>query len=135
MQPSSDDVVKGIPTDWQVKAIADYNGDGKSDVSIYNTTTAKTVIWLMDGTKIIHADYTKPNSTSTSQSGPLTQHSSGTSTWELKSSGDYNGDGVSDMIWHNSSTGDVYMWIMDGSGNGYSGGWVDHGIPQNWSIY
>ncbi|MBF0536877.1 MAG: VCBS repeat-containing protein, partial [Nitrospirae bacterium] len=54
--------------------------------------------------------------------------------WNMQATGDYNGDGNNDMLWQNSSTGDVYMWFMDGSTIN-SGGYVDQGVPSNWSIY
>ena len=28
--------------------------------------------------------------------------------------GDVDGDGKSDIVWRNSSTGQVYLWIMNG---------------------
>ena len=36
------------------------------------------------------------------------------STWLLKDTGDYNGDGKSDILWQNTS-GDLYDWTMNGS--------------------
>ncbi|MBF0608558.1 MAG: hypothetical protein SFH39_05360 [Candidatus Magnetobacterium sp. LHC-1] len=42
--------------------------------------------------------------------------------------------GVNDMPWQDGSTGDVYMWFMDGTTIN-SGGYVEQGIPSDWSIY
>ncbi|MBF0536934.1 MAG: hypothetical protein HQL03_01630 [Nitrospirae bacterium] len=63
----------------------------------------------------------------------MAAHPSDAGNWSMQSTGDYNGDSMNDMLWQNSS-GDVYMWFMDGSTIS-SGGYVDQGILSNWSIY
>jgi hypothetical protein len=35
-------------------------------------------------------------------------------TWRVAASGDLNGDGKTDIIWHHPSTGGLYAWMMDG---------------------
>ena len=34
--------------------------------------------------------------------------------WRIAQVGDANGDGNADVIWHNRSTGQVAVWLMDG---------------------
>jgi hypothetical protein len=34
--------------------------------------------------------------------------------WSLVGAGDYTGDGMSDLLWRNQSTGDNLLWKMDG---------------------
>ncbi|KJU86904.1 FG-GAP repeat-containing protein [Candidatus Magnetobacterium bavaricum] len=133
MQDGSGFVVKGIPSEWQIKAVADYNGDGKTDILLHNTVTGKDVIWLMDGITIKGADFVKPKAGAVSVA-PLKEHRSGADSWDMKTSGDYNGDGMNDMVWQDGSTGDVYMWFMDGT-TITSGGYVEQGVPSEWSIY
>jgi hypothetical protein len=36
------------------------------------------------------------------------------SDWHIAQVGDADGDGKSDVIWHNRSTGQVAVWRMDG---------------------
>jgi hypothetical protein len=45
---------------------------------------------------------------------------------------DFNGDGFSDLLWQNFSTGETKIWLMNGT---TSIGWVDLGtVPIQWSI-
>jgi hypothetical protein len=37
------------------------------------------------------------------------------SPWALAGAGDFTRDGQLDLIWHNTLTGDVYIWPMDGT--------------------
>ncbi len=37
---------------WHVLAVADYNGDGRSDVLWQNTGDGGVFVWFMDGTTI-----------------------------------------------------------------------------------
>jgi hypothetical protein len=32
----------------------------------------------------------------------------------IKGTGDHNGDGKADILWHHSTIGDVWIWIMNG---------------------
>lgn len=52
--------------------------------------------------------------------------------WSLQGFGDFNGDGVSDMLWRHMPTGGVGIWVMNGAG-GYvpQGGWA---IGAEWRI-
>ncbi|MBF0338349.1 MAG: hypothetical protein HQL05_11005 [Nitrospirae bacterium] len=57
IQGSSGFVAKGIPSQWQIRSIADYDGDGKSDVHLQDVDTGKIYVWLMDGTTINSRGY------------------------------------------------------------------------------
>ena len=35
--------------------------------------------------------------------------------YDIVGTGDYNGDGQSDILWRHTSTGDVWVWLMDGT--------------------
>src|SRR6188768_2121636 len=39
-----------IDLNWKINAVADLNGDRKSDILWYNSATGQTAVWLMDGT-------------------------------------------------------------------------------------
>ncbi|MBF0607890.1 MAG: VCBS repeat-containing protein [Magnetococcales bacterium] len=112
----------------------DFNGDGKSNVIWQNSTTGDVAILQMDGITIKGADFVKPKAGAASVMAPLKEHRSGADSWDMNTSGDYNGDGINDMLWQDGSTGDVYMWFMDGNTIS-SGGYVEQGVPSQWSIY
>jgi FG-GAP-like repeat len=48
-------------------------------------------------------------------------------------SGDFNGDGKSDILWRESNSGDVYGYLMNGLAVA-SEGYVRQGIPSNYKI-
>ena len=80
----------------------DFNGDGKSDIFWRNDVDGRVVIWTMDGTTVSNASQTAP----TSSVDP---------SWTTAGTGDFNGNGKSDILWRNSTTGNVAVWTMNGS--------------------
>ncbi|MGH8655672.1 MAG: hypothetical protein ACREYE_27410 [Gammaproteobacteria bacterium] len=45
---------------------------------------------------------------------PVNAIVSGSGEWFFRGFGDFNGDGKTDLFWHNSKTGDTSAWLMDG---------------------
>lgn len=83
---------------WNVTHVADFNGDGNQDLIYRNPSTGQTVIWLMDGTRVL-------DSTELRKSG---------SKAEVVGVGDLDGDGQADLIWRNEA-GEYEAWMMAGS--------------------
>jgi hypothetical protein len=52
-------------------------------------------------------------------------------TWSVVETGDFNGDGKSDILWHDTS-GDAAIWFMNGTT--VSSGVGLGTIPTSWSI-
>ena len=52
-------------------------------------------------------------------------------TWSIVGVGDFNGDGIGDIIWRDTS-GNVAMWLMNGAA--LSSGVVIGNVPLTWSI-
>ncbi len=87
-------------TAWKVVADADFNGDGYSDLLYRNDTTGQVAIVPFEangvtGTPVIF--YTEPNAA-----------------WKIVHTPDLDGDGRADILWWNSSTGQVYAMLLNG---------------------
>ena len=90
------------PVAWFAISTGDFNGDGKTDILWVNQFTGQVLIWLLDGTT------TPPSVIGGGSLG------SAASPWHVRETGDFNGDGMSDILWQNTSTGEVVMWFIDG---------------------
>jgi len=51
----------------------------------------------------------------TSMSSAATLLGAGNGAWTVAGVGDLNGDGKSDIVWRNASTGQVTGWLMNGT--------------------
>lgn len=89
-------------TYWFPLASGDYNFDGKPDIVWRNSTSGRVIAWFMDGATRL----------GTAPIWPATNP--GESDWVPMADGDFNGDGQSDLVWRNSSTGRVIAWFMSG---------------------
>jgi hypothetical protein len=104
---------------WDVNAIGDYDGDGRTDIFWRNRSTGENYVYPMAGLAIKPTEgYVRtvadPN-------------------WQVAGFGDLNGDGRADLFWRNGSTGENYIYLMDGTtiaGEGY----VRTVADQAWKI-
>src|SRR6266480_1408750 len=85
---------------WTVAGISDFDGDGKADILWRNTSTGENYIWLMNGL-----------STASQGSVNFVDPASG---WQVQGVGDFDGDGKADILWRNTSTGENYIYLMNG---------------------
>ncbi|MBR0757377.1 VCBS repeat-containing protein [Bradyrhizobium jicamae] len=86
---------------WQFEGTGDFNGDGKTDLLFLNSTTHGVAIWEMNGTQV----------TANPQIGIMNAASG----WHFADVGDFNGDGKSDLLFLNDTTGGVAVWQMNGT--------------------
>jgi hypothetical protein len=52
-------------------------------------------------------------------------------TWSIAQTGDYNGDGMSDLLWRDN-LGNTAMWFMNGTTVALSA--AVGNIPTNWTV-
>ena len=80
--------------DWEVVAVGDFDGDGKSDVFWRNHSTGRNVVWL-------------------SGNAGTTQATTGvrSALWTVVGAGDFDGDGRDDVFWRNRGDGRNTIWL------------------------
>jgi hypothetical protein len=133
-EPVPEPVVMGIPSD--------FDGDGRSDLLLQNKETGRLRMWSMEGTEIVEAEILGPgpslpviaigdfNGDQTADILYFAEDSatlifritgSGTSSlpldpdWYVASSGDYDGDGRTDLLVRNTDTTELAIWLLNGS--------------------
>jgi hypothetical protein len=102
---------------WQVKATADFNGDGRADVLWRNSTTGENYVYLMQGTTISAEGYLRTVGLE----------------WQAVGAGDFNGDGKADILWRNKATGENYIYFMSGTSIA-SEGYLRTVASQSWRV-
>jgi len=86
---------------WKVAGVGDFDADGKADIVWRNSATGENYLYPMDGTTI------KPSEGYVRTVADLN--------WQIVALGDFDGDGKADLFWRNSSTGENYVYPMDGA--------------------
>jgi hypothetical protein len=103
--------------DWRCNALigcgkpigtGDFDYDGNTDLLWYDANTGEVSIWLLSGLKVIGT-----------QSLPwkCDLASGCAQTWKIIGTGDFNGDGKSDVLWFNPASGELSAWLLNGAGN------------------
>lgn len=92
---------------WKVVGSGDFNGDQTSDILFQNAIDGSCYIWQVDGSK--------PLDGMNALKGYGYIGKAVGADWKVKGVGDFDGDGVSDLVFQNARSGDVYVWDVDGS--------------------
>ena len=99
---------------WKIISVADFDGDGHSDIFWRNTSTGANAIW-------------KSGSSATRQSVVGVTNQS----WKVAAVGDFDGDGRADLFWRNTSTGRNVIWK---SANAFTQQAVIQVGNQDWNV-
>jgi len=100
------------------QAKGDQDGDGRSDILWRNSVSGQNWLYRMDGATI--AASTGINTVANPD------------LWKIAGHGDYDGDGRSDILWRNSSTGQNWIYLMNGASIASSVG--VNTVPVVWEI-
>ena len=85
----------------RVRAVGDFNRDGRADLVWQYTPTGQLAFWLLDGIDAIA--YAVPT---IAAPGP---------DWEIIGTGDANFDGETDLYWQHRTLGTLAVWHMAGT--------------------
>lgn len=87
---------------WKIVAADDFNSDSKPDLVWQHQTTGQIVVWFMNGISLTGFNFFNPPQV------PDTN-------WRITGTGDFNSDGKPDLVWQNQATGQIGVWLMNGT--------------------
>ncbi len=91
-----------LPLDWQLAVTGDFDRDGWPDLLWRTTATQKLAVWTLNGTDRAGVLVPSPDQA---------VHPN----WDVVAALDYDGDQLRDLLWYNSTSGRIVLWLMDAS--------------------
>lgn len=89
-------------TAWQIRGVADIDGNGKADLIWQHATQGSLAAWLMNGTEVVSTRMLSLDRVSDLD-------------WQIAGAGDVDRDGRADLIWQHRTTGGLAVWFMNGT--------------------
>jgi FG-GAP-like repeat len=96
-----------IDLGYKIVAFKDLTGDGKADVTWRNDSTGKVAFWEIDGAdfaRTANGDFTVSTRELANPVPP---------SYFIAGVSDFDGDGKADLLWRNSQSGEVGVWLTD----------------------
>ena len=84
---------------WQVRGVADFDGNGSPDLLWQNEATRALYVWFMDGTAATGGSLLSPQTLG--------------APWRVARIADFDGDLSPDILWRNDASGELFVWRMD----------------------
>ncbi|MFJ8628442.1 hypothetical protein ACIRD3_37165 [Kitasatospora sp. NPDC093550] len=95
-----------VAAPWQIVGTTDFDRDGSPDILWHNTSTGESQIWLMHGRQIAaRRDVLDESGNPTHVGAP----------WQITGVTGPNRYGGPDIVWHNSTTNETQVWVLDTS--------------------
>ncbi len=101
---SSGNPLTADPTS-SIVGISDFNGDNEADILWRSNTNGSLVDWTMSGGVLVNASGVTMNGAAILAD----------SSWSALGVGDFNGDGMSDVLWRHATDGSLAEWQMNGT--------------------
>jgi hypothetical protein len=101
---------------WQIRGIADFDGNGTMDILWHHQGTGELYVWSMNGTVQTGGGY-------------LTPRAVADTLWQIRGVADFDGNGTVDILWHDQISGGLYVWLMDGTAQTGVCRLTPHGAP------
>jgi hypothetical protein len=100
-----DGTVAHVGPPFSIVGAGDMNGDRRSEIVWYNSSTGETQIWFMNGARLSQRQSVLGEDGSVARIGPP---------FSIVGLGDFDRNSRSDIVWYNSSTGETQIWFMNG---------------------